>query len=1618
MTDDEEEEEFCMETVVVDYYMSAPLPDDALYKLPVSPCYRLARQVPVMRVFGATPAGQKACLHIHGLFPYFYFRAENDPVFDDVEQLKKLLPRIAMELEKANELKQKQAKKTTNEESTSTQGNGQRQGRSRRSTTSKLVAKLLIVQGMPFYGYHDTPRLFVQIFLYNPRAVASTVQLLESGCIAERRFQPYEAHVPFLLQVFADYHIEGMNHIHLSHVKFRAPLPAVQDHLKRDCVEGEQLPVYLRSNVPSSKIHGDVAMFAQVVKGRSVRVPGAPVQWFDRHSSSVLEVDVAAECIMNPRLFTKLQKSLVGTSELRSVPSLAALWEEERLRRIQNGEQGTPEFSLSVERKMDRTPEPTGLSAAQSASSLLSQSFFQQKMQDAVATIMEQFEKEKLEQSHSSIDEVSREETRTQFSQQCSSNEIAHSRSTIMTESEYSFSQNQLYDGRMHADDSATDEAEEQKEDEDIVNLLLAMQQEPRSNLASDLTVNTRPGYHGEDAFTDDEIDRDEENEIGMRAEELEDIGDILASQRLFEDELTERTTSNRGGKADRERETKNSWWNVGDNEQLSASSGVLDIGSPRLEWSEGQQHRKRQESSLKRKKRLQYDSEQGEGDEEDEEVEYVLDIEDLLPPQPPPVRMRRQREEEESVPLDPSLLSPTPNFRRIVRKIPKPPSLQEQVKGRPKVWLFDPPPPSMSDLLVSSRLLGVGEMEHQAAYYSNADDIPEKPLVFGGKKFEFTPTDLTHIPRFDTLQSRAMRNGKNELPSWSTLDSLKSHQPPHLFATVNKIQRVRIPATSPPTYGDVEAWLIEEKGTISVDYQRRTKKPRHDPLTTSLEARKLHSSATSSNLTILSLEIHANSRSNLLPDPHRDRVELIAYAVEAQEGPTAEKTKERGIIIVKSTEAQPEGYGGMGPMGFCVDNSELCVAIVESEHELLTRLEELVHRWDPDFLVGFEVQKESIGYLVDRSSQLKMNLVQMMSRLPTTQVDARNTSALLGPDEIEEGNGEVSIGTTWGVTKASGLWVHGRQILNLWRLARSEIKLSRYAWEDVLRAVMKREFPVYSAEQLTTWYVAGGQLRWKVVRYVLDKATLNLKLLSRMQLVTRTSEMARLFGMDFYSVLSRGSQYRVESVMLRVTKRHNYIMVSPNRTQVARQAPMECIPLVMEPLSTFYSDPVVVLDFQSLYPSLVIGYNLCYSTLYGRLKSGLKPELEAELGVVDFTPSSSGLLQDRDNLIISPSGTLYSSKVNRLGVLPVILDEILATRIMVKNAMKKAKERGQERLEKVLNARQLALKLLANVTYGYTAAGFSGRMPCAQLADSIVQSGRCTLEAAVRLVEGNREWNAKIVYGDTDSLFVLLRGRSKQQAFRIGQEIADVVTASNPKPVTLKLEKVYMGSILVSKKRYVGLKFENPNQAVGAIESKGIEIVRRDSCGVVQKSMQSCLELLFATSDLSQVRQALEQYWTRMLEDSLPMKDFIFAKEVRLGTYARGSAPPAALVSAKAMAKDPRAEPRYAERVQYVVINGPPGARLVDLVVSPFDLTNRSKRRSINYQYYIHKQIIPSLERLFLLMGANASHGCVIGVQMTPSAVSLYCKSSQQEEIKSWKYYGWCARLVATAIP
>ena len=417
-------------------------------------------------------------------------------------------------------------------------------------------------------------------------------------------------------------------------------------------------------------------------------------------------------------------------------------------------------------------------------------------------------------------------------------------------------------------------------------------------------------------------------------------------------------------------------------------------------------------------------------------------------------------------------------------------------------------------------------------------------------------------------------------------------------------------------------------------------------------------------------------------------------------------------------------------------------------------------------------------------------------------------------------------------------------------------------------------------------------------------------------------------------------------------------------------QAAPEYLALLLEPESRMYDDPVIVLDFQSLYPSIMIAYNYCFTTCLGRVQhlanTGAYP-----FGCTQLTISPQRLEALKNHVTISPGGIVFLKPNVRKGILPKMLQDILNTRIMVKQSMKKHK--SNPHIQKILHSHQLGLKLIANVTYGYTSANFSGRMPCIEVGDSVVAKGREALETAIRVIEDKAEWGAKVVYGDTDSVFVLLKGRTKDEAFDIGEEMARVITEMNPKPMKLKFEKVYLPCILQTKKRYVGYMYETRDQEKPVYDAKGIETVRRDGIPATVKMLEKSIRILFETKNLSEVKQYVMNQFRKIQTSSVSIQDLTFAKEFRgLKGYRPTACVPALELTRQAMRVDRRAVPRVGERVKYVVVYGEPGLPLIQLVRTPETLLNQPHLR-LNCVYYITKVIVPSLNRCLLLVGADA---------------------------------------------
>ncbi|CAF4639620.1 unnamed protein product [Rotaria sp. Silwood1] len=710
--------------------------------------------------------------------------------------------------------------------------------------------------------------------------------------------------------------------------------------------------------------------------------------------------------------------------------------------------------------------------------------------------------------------------------------------------------------------------------------------------------------------------------------------------------------------------------------------------------------------------------------------------------------------------------------------------------------------------------------------------------------------------------------------------------------------------------------------------------------------------------LTIISFEIFCHTNESYAFALDKDEIFSIFYTIAYE---TLNGWKIQSSVLISTQHLRITKPNILEKSFRSLENKK--IEFVNNELELIEEFSKIIQQSDPDIFVCFDM-KLSLYYLIKRA-KLKYNLDLLIkfSRIPEQQENVTRSRSHMAAN-----GDDLPV-------------IVGRILLDLWRILRSEITLNIYTFENAIYHVLHERVPHYDISLLSKWFIDEGLnpsfgLRDFVtlLDYGWTHSMGNFRLLYELDLINKTSEFARIYGIEFYHVLSRGSQYRVESMMIRLAKCLHFITVTPdNRQRLYMRAP-ECIPLTLEPISNIYFTPVAVLDFQSLYPSIIMAYNICYSTCLGRIDQLDKQGL-FKFGCTSLTISDkvlSNLNLDTD-IFCSPNGIAFVKRHIRRGILPVMLEEILATRVMVKNTMKLIDKKST--LYKTLDARQLCLKLIANVTFGYTSASFSGRMPCVEVGDTIVHTARTVLERAIDFIRTNPHFGGRVVYGDTDSLFIQFPHSTRAQAFEQSHLLVKALNQLYPSPIKIKFEKIYMQSVLASKKRYVGMSYEIVDQKQGKFDAKGIETVRRDTCLIVSKILQQSLKLLFQTKDVTRVRRYVQFECEKILTNRFNLLDFIFAKEYRGKTRYHPSAPVPALRIAIERAKtNPLAEPNQGERVPYVIgfntelLN----ANLIDCVWTLDKVLQYKSQFKLNSMYYIKKQILPALDRCLALIGVN----------------------------------------------
>ncbi|KAF7494803.1 DNA polymerase delta catalytic subunit [Sarcoptes scabiei] len=641
----------------------------------------------------------------------------------------------------------------------------------------------------------------------------------------------------------------------------------------------------------------------------------------------------------------------------------------------------------------------------------------------------------------------------------------------------------------------------------------------------------------------------------------------------------------------------------------------------------------------------------------------------------------------------------------------------------------------------------------------------------------------------------------------------------------------------------------------------------------------------------VLSFDIECAGRKGVFPEPEHDPVIQIAN------------------YVIRQGESEP-----FIRIIFCLKS---CLPIVDhevccydDEKKLLNAWADFVREVDPDIITGYNIQNFDLGYLIERAKVLKSTTFSYW----------------------EESN--------LGKRENKVINIEGRVKFDLLLVILRDYKLRSYTLNAVSYQFLNEQKEDVHHSIITDLQNGNEQTRKRLAIYCLKDALLPLKLIEKLMSLINYMEMARVTGVPLSYLLARGQQIKVVSQLLRKASEQDFIMpaVKPQQGEDFSGA------LVIEPIRGYYGVPIATLDFASLYPSIMMAHNLCYTTLL---------------------TSQQIHSMDPESYVRTPSGSYFLKQHIQKGLLPEILEQLLSARKRAKIDLKKETDPFKK---KVLDGRQLALKISANSVYGFTGAQV-GKLPCLEISQSVTAFGRVMIDKTKNLVQSiysiknGHPKDSQVIYGDTDSVMVNFGVETVQEAMKLGKEAAEKISETFEKPIKLEFEKVYYPYLLINKKRYAGLFWTRPEK-FDKMDCKGIETVRRDNCKLVANLISTCLHKILVDRDPDDAVNHAKSVISDLLCNRVDISNLIITKELTKSDH-EYAAKQAHVELANRMAKrDAGSAPKLGDRVPFVIIAASKGTPAYMKSEDPlYVLENRIP---IDTQYYLDNQISKPLIRIF----------------------------------------------------
>lgn len=610
--------------------------------------------------------------------------------------------------------------------------------------------------------------------------------------------------------------------------------------------------------------------------------------------------------------------------------------------------------------------------------------------------------------------------------------------------------------------------------------------------------------------------------------------------------------------------------------------------------------------------------------------------------------------------------------------------------------------------------------------------------------------------------------------------------------------------------------------------------------------------------------------------------------------------------------------------LGSCSTVKDCIMESVSTEAELISTWVSLIEKTDPDLIIGYNIHDFDWKYIWQRASSLGMEeTIERMSRIRHIKSEFK--------DDTFESN-------AFGMNYFRYIHIPGVNQFDLLHWFRKNKKLDSYKLDDVSETYLQNKKHPVTVKEIFQMSGPNGtpDSRAIIAAYCCQDTFLPIKLVSMFNMVVNLIEMSKITRVPFMWLILRGETIKVHSQIAYAARKENYLI--PQANKKVADIPFEGA-TVLQPEIGSHLYPVSGLDFASLYPSIMIAWNLCPTTLvknnnFDNLEGIQYSHFQWEGGNYKFVQNVPGLVP----------GILHRLWVERKKV-KKLMDIELSEARECSDADSKARHKI---LAGVLNGKQLAIKVSMNSIYGaFGSSTFS--IPCKPISSTVTYNGRKMIEHSKLCAEtwynGSVECGgvkAHVIYGDTDSIYtrftipgqdLISKESLLSEIWRVSEECANRISKTFKNPIELEMEKIMWPMYLYGKKRYANLCYEKKKDYDGNVyfdskkDIKGIQAVRRDNCKLVKTVSDSLFKELLYNIDPQAAKNVARKYIKDLLNNKIPIDQLVLSKSLKSEYIEISKAghkitkPAHWFLSEKMKSRDPMTAPKSGDRVPYIFI-------------------------------------------------------------------------------------------------